>query len=129
MTLSDSFHGVVLKVNVNFKGSVMKNCTLVFLSVSAILFSLGVYADESVIKESKPAGLVLSLSKEDVQKGLDNGTLCIDHKGRAHSRGAFLSLDKKIYRCVKVYGENLSENKKLAWVELILRNDEAVTAD
>lgn len=107
----------------------MKNCTLMFLSVSAILFSFGVYAGESVVKESKPPGLVLSLSKEDIQKGMENGKFCIDHKGRANSRGAFLSLDNRIYRCVKVYGENLSENKKLAWVELILRNDEAVTAD
>ncbi len=107
----------------------MKNCTLVFLSVSAILFSFGVHAAESVVKESKPPGLASSLSKEHVQKGVENGTFCIDHKGRANSRGAFLSLDNKIYRCVKVYGENLSENKKLAWVELILRNDEAVSAD
>src|SRR4051812_4891311 len=107
----------------------MKNRVMAFLSVSAILLSLGVHASESVVRESKPIGKAQSLSKEDIQKGIENGSLCTDAKRLANSRGAIIEQHGKFYRCVKAYGENFTENKKLVWVELTMRNGEAVTAD
>ena len=107
----------------------MRNCVLAFLSASAILLSFEVHASESVVKESKPIGTAPSLSKEEVLKGIENGSLCTDAKGLANSRGAVINQNGKLYRCVKVYGENFSENKKLVWVELSIKNGEAVTAD
>ena len=110
--------GVKFKIIVNIKGSIMKNRVMAFLSVSAILLSLGVHASESIVKESKPIGKAQSLSKEDIQKGIENGSLCTDAKGLANSRGAIIEQNGKFYRCVKAYGENFTENKKLVWVEL-----------
>ncbi len=107
----------------------MKNGVIGFLSAAAILCSLGVNASESAVKESKPIGVAPALSKEDVQKGIENGAFCTDSNGLANSRGAVIKQNGKLYRCVKSYGENLTENKKLVWVELTVRNGEAVTAD
>jgi len=107
----------------------MKSCVITFLSASAILFSLSVHAGESIVKESKPIGTAPVLSKEDVQKGIENGTFCTDAKGLANSRGAVIKQNGKLYRCVKSYGENFTENQKLVWVELVMKNGEAVTAD
>ena len=107
----------------------MRNHSLAFLFSSAILLSPEVYASESVIKESTPNGTAPSLSKEDIQKGIENGALCTDAKGLANSRGAVINQNGKFYRCVKVYGENFTEIKKLAWVELTIKNGAAETAD
>ena len=107
----------------------MRNSVLAFLSVSAILLSMGVHASESVVKESKPIGTAPSLSKEEIKKGIESGSFCTDAKGLANSRGAVINQNGKFYRCVKAYGENLIENKKLVWVELTMKNGEAVTAD
>ena len=107
----------------------MKSSVIAFISASAIFCSLSVQASESVIKESKPIGMAPALSKEDVQKGIENGTFCTDAKGLANSRGAIIKQNGKFYRCVKNYGENFAENKQLVWVELTRRNGEAVTAD
>jgi len=107
----------------------MKSCVIAFISASAMLCSLSVLASESVVKESKPIGAAPALSKEEVQKGIENGTFCTDAKGLANSRGAVIKQNGKLYRCVKNYGENFTENQKLVWVELTMRNGEAVTAD
>ncbi len=107
----------------------MKSCVIAFISASAIFCSLSVHSSESVVKESKPIGTAPALSKEDVQKGIENGTFCTDAKGLANSRGAVINQNGKFYRCVKNYGANFTENKKLVWVELTMRNGEAVTAD
>ena len=107
----------------------MKSSVIAFLSASSILLSLGVHASESVVKESKPIGTAPVLSKEEVQKGIENGTFCTDSKGLANSRGAVIKQNGKLYRCVKGYGENFTESKKLVWVELSMKNGETVTAD
>lgn len=107
----------------------MKSYVLSFLAVSAMVCSLGVHASEPVVKESKPIGQAPALSKEDIQKGIEKGTFCTDSKGLVNSRGAIIEQHGKFYRCVKAYGENFTENKKLVWVELTMRNGEAVTAD
>lgn len=107
----------------------MKNFVLAFLSASAVLFYFDVHASESVVKESKPVGTVPLISKEEVRKGIENGSLCTDEKGLANSRGAVINQNGKLYCCVKVYGEKFSENKKLVWVELSIKNGKAVTAD
>lgn len=107
----------------------MKSFIQSFCAASVIFFSSGVHATEAAVNESKPISTVQSLSKEDIQKGIENGSLCTDAKGLANSRGAVINQNGKFYRCVKVYGENFSENKKLVWVELTLRNGEPVTAD
>ena len=107
----------------------MKNSLLALLSASAILCSSCVLASDAAIAGSKPIGVAQSLSKEDVRTGVESGAFCTDAKGLANSRGAVIEHQGKIYRCVKAYGENLSKNQKLVWVELTMRNGEAVTAD
>jgi hypothetical protein len=107
----------------------MKINILTLLSASAILYSFGAHAGESVFNESKPIGKAPTLSKEEIQKGIESGTLCTDAKGLANSRGAVIEQNGKYYRCVKAYGENFSENKNLVWVELTIKNGEFVTAD
>jgi hypothetical protein len=105
----------------------MKNLALAFVSASTILFSTAAHANESVIIESKSIGT--ALSKEDVQKGIENGTFCTDSNGLANSRGAVIKQNGRLYRCVKAYGENFIESKKLVWVELSIKNGQAVIAD
>jgi len=107
----------------------MKTRVLAFLFSSAIFFSLIVHASDSLVKESKPIGTAPALSKEEVQKGIENGTFCTDAKGLANSRGAVIKQNGKLYRCVKAYGKNFTENQKLVWVEVTMKNGEAVTSD
>ena len=107
----------------------MKNFVLTFLSTSAILLSLPVHANTAAVKESKSIGKVQSLTKEEIEKGIERGALCTDANGLANSRGAVIQQNGKTYRCVKVYGENFAEIKKLAWVELSIKNGAAETAD
>ncbi len=107
----------------------MKNLVLAFVSTSTILLSTAAHAIESVVTESKPIGTAPTLSKEDVQKGIENGIFCTDANGLANSMGAVIKQNGKLYRCVKAYGENFTEHKKLVWVELTMKNDQAVTAD
>jgi hypothetical protein len=68
-------------------------------------------------------------SKEDVQEGIESGIFCTDANGLANSMGAVIKQNGKLYRCVKAYGENFTEHQKLVWVELTMKNDQAVTAD
>ena len=107
----------------------MRNFVLTSLSASAILLSLSVNANNVTEKESKPIGKAQSLTKEEIEKGIERGALCTDANGLANSRGAVIQQNGKTYRCVKVYGENFTEIKKLAWVELSLKNGAAETAD
>lgn len=107
----------------------MRNFVLTFLSASAILFSLSVHASDTAVKESKSIAKTQSLSKEEIEKGIERGALCTDANGLANSRGAVIQQNGKTYRCVKIYGENFTEIKKLAWVELSIKNGAAETAD
>ena len=107
----------------------MRNFVLAFVSASAILLSTATHANEPVVNLPKPIGTAPTLSKEDVQKGIENGTFCTDSNGLTNSRGAVIKQNGKLYRCVKVYGENFTESKKLVWVELTMKNGEAITAD
>jgi hypothetical protein len=120
---------IKIKSIVNSKGCIMKNSLLVFVSASAILCCSCVLASDAAIAGSKPIGVAPSLSKEEVQKGIERGAFCTDAQGLACSRGAAIDYQGKFYRCVKAYGENFSKNQKLVWVELTMRNGEAVTAD
>lgn len=107
----------------------MKNFVLAFLSSSAVLLSLAVYANDTAVKEFKPIGKAQSLTKEEIEKGIERGALCTDANGLANSRGAVIQQNGKTYRCVKVYGENFTEIKKLAWVELSIKDGAVETAD
>lgn len=104
----------------------MKNVLWHWCSVSAIVFSCGVNASESPENPSKPHGV---LSKEETRQGVENGRLCTDDKGLGSSLGAVMKHNGKLYRCVRVYGENFTENKKLVWVEVILKNGELTLPD
>lgn len=107
----------------------MRNFVQAFVSASAILLSIAVHANESVVNVSKPIGKAPLLSKGEVQKGIENGAFCTDSNGLVNSRGTVTKQNGKLYRCVKAYGENLTENQKLVWVELIIKNGELVIAD
>lgn len=107
----------------------MRNFFLTFLSASAILLSLPAHANNAAVKESKPIGKAQSLTKEEIEKGIERGALCADANGLPNSLGAVIQQNGKTYRCVKVYGENFTEIKKLAWVELSIKNGAAETAD
>jgi hypothetical protein len=112
---------LALNLNINFnKGSIMKNLALKFFPAAAIFLSVSIHANEATLKESTPVRSVLS--KEETHKGVENGSFCSDIKSLAYSRGAVIEQNGKFYRCVKVYGENVSENKELAWVEVTIKN-------
>ncbi len=98
----------------------MKNLALTFFPAAAIFLSVSIHANEATLKESTSVRSVLS--KEETHKGVENGSFCSDIKSLAYSRGAVIEQNGKFYRCAKTYGENLSENKKLAWVEVTLKN-------
>ena len=106
----------------------MKNILVIAFSISTLI-AVSIEAKEADPESSKPIAKVSPISPEEVKKGIENGTLCTDVNGLANSRGAVINLNGKWFRCVKVYGENLSENKKLVWVELTMKNGELVTAD
>jgi hypothetical protein len=55
----------------------MKNLVLAFVSASAILLSTAVHANDSVVNVSKPIGKATALSKEEVQKGIENGIFAL----------------------------------------------------
>ena len=107
----------------------MKKITLATIATVVVSASFTLYADEHPIKNSTPIGTVPPLSKEETHKGVENGTLCSDINGLADSRGAVIKQDGKLYRCIKSYGENFTDNKRLVWVEVTNRNGELVTAD
>lgn len=107
----------------------MRNFVLTFLTASAIFHSGSVYANNAAPKESQPIGKAQSLTKTEIEKGIERGALCTDANGLVYSRGAEFRQNGKTYRCVKVYGENLTEIKKLAWVELNIKNCALETAD
>ncbi len=107
----------------------MRICFIAFLSASAILCSFGVRASESVVKESKPIGTAPALSKEELRNGIENGEICTDVNGLANSRGAvIINKNGKIYQCVKSYSENFTENRKLVWVEIVIKDGNAFIA-
>jgi len=107
----------------------MRNRLLKLLSASAALLSTAVFANEPIVKTSGPIGSAPPLTKNEVQKGVANGTLCVDAKGLANSRGALINHDGKMYRCVKAYGESFGERKALVWVEVLLRDGKVAVAD
>jgi hypothetical protein len=111
------------------EGIIVRNCPLTILTASAILLSFAAHADGSVAKESRSVGSIKSLSKEETQRGVENGIFCTDAKGLANSRGAIITQNGKKYRCVKAYGESFNEHKTLVWVEVLLKDGGAVTTE
>ena len=107
----------------------MRNCVRTLVSASALLFTLAVHAGESKVKQSMPTTSTPPFSKTEIGMSVENVELCTDAKGLAYSRGAVINQDGKSYRCVKAYGENLTEYKALVWIEVLLKNGNAVTAD
>jgi len=95
-----------------------------------MFLSAEIHASDAVIEASQPIGTTASPSRENARKeGVASGGLCTDSKGSAYSRGAVIAQNQRYYRCVKVYGENFSENQRLAWVEVSLKNGVAETLD
>lgn len=103
----------------------MKRHSLIFTVFAIATLSLPVHASDQFNKASPPTGPATSLSKEQVKKGLENGTYCTDQKGLAFSRGAIIFQNSKSYRCVQSYGQDFKENKQLAWVEIDLQANTA----
>jgi len=104
----------------------LKNYYLACFAALATSFCLNIQANQSIVTESKPVGSAPSLSKEQLKKGIENGEICTDVNGLANSRGAvMINKNGKIYQCVKSYGENLEENSKLVWVEIVIKDGNA----
>ena len=104
----------------------MKNYYLVCLAALAMSYCFSIQANQSIVTESKPVDSSPKLSKEELKNGIENGEICTDVNGLANSRGAvMINKNGKIYQCVKSYGENLEENSKLVWVEIVIKDGNA----
>lgn len=99
------------------------------ISVTVLLIFADAYADDSIVVTSKSVGKAPTLSKEEISRSVEDGSICTDAKGLANSRGAVIAQDGRFYRCVKSFGEIFSENKKLVWVEVTLKDGIITLAD
>jgi hypothetical protein len=54
-------------------------------------------------------------------KQAKEGKLCI-LKNQGHPLGAVIEQDKKIFRCVKAYSQDLIAQTELVWVEVALKD-------
>lgn len=66
-------------------------------------------------------------SLAELRKQAKQGKICIANK-HGHSLGAYIEHEGKSLRCVKARKADLTEQKELVWVELVLQDGKLVTA-
>lgn len=66
-------------------------------------------------------------SPAELKKQAKEGKICIADK-HGHSEGAYIEHKGKSLRCVKAWKADLTEQKELVWVELVMQDGKLVTA-